>query len=350
MKQGLTLQEMAKELERQQNTKRDFIAPAKELQFNAEDLSMKVNGHGNFKIQETAHQQIAQRLGIPQKYYDRMLSTDHHELLAENVNSWIKEEKEPKMIRTLDGGMRAFLSHRYRPLDNFDLADSVLPVLLKLPGIKVESCALTEKRLYIKAVTEEIKAEVKKGDMVQAGIVISNSEIGLGSVKIEPMIFRLVCLNGMISPDHSLRKYHVGRNTDAGGDLAAEFYRDETRQTDDKAFWMKVQDVVGGAFNEVIFAKIVEHMKLATQNPIEGDPVKVVEIVQKKYGMSDFERSGILTHLIQGADLTQYGIVNAITRTSQDVKDYDRATDLERMGGEVLELPKQEWSEISKAA
>jgi hypothetical protein len=36
--------------------------------------------------------------------------------------------------------------------------------------------------------------------------------------------------------------------------------------------------------------------------------------------------------------LSQWGLVNAITRTSQDVTDYDRATELERLGGVVLDM------------
>jgi hypothetical protein len=36
--------------------------------------------------------------------------------------------------------------------------------------------------MYIKAICPRIQAEVKKGDIVQAGIAISNSEVGMGSV------------------------------------------------------------------------------------------------------------------------------------------------------------------------
>ena len=40
--------------------------------------------------------------------------------------------------------------------------------------------------------------EVKQGDTVQAGIIISNSEVGLGSLSLRTFLYRLVCLNGMI--------------------------------------------------------------------------------------------------------------------------------------------------------
>lgn len=355
MKTGQTLTEMAKELERQHDAKRDFIAPTKELVFThngrtdgnaAEDFALQVNGHGNFGVRETAHEQIGGRLQIPKTYYDRMRQ-EAPQLLTQNVNHWFKAQPEKRMVRTLDGGVRAFLSDRYRPLDSIDLAESTIPVLQKM-GCRIESCALTERRLYIKAVTERITLEVKKGDIVQAGIVISNSEIGAGSVKVEPMVFRLVCLNGMIANDAAMRKYHVGRSGEAG-DLAEEFFKDSTRQADDRAFWLKVRDVVEGAFNRDVFERIVGRMQLAAEQEIQADPVKAVELVSKKYGLHDTEGAGVLRHLIKGGDLSQWGLVNAITRQSQDVAEYDRATELERLGGQVLELPKTDWQLIANA-
>lgn len=358
MKSGMTLTEMAQELDRQATAKRDFIAPTRELEMidgangtasvaASPRLTLRVNGHGQFGITETAHEQLAGRLAIPKPYYDRMRS-NAPELLRTNVNHWFKAQPEKRMVRTLDGNARAFLSDRYRPLDNYDLAETVIPTLTA-NGCRIESSALTERRLYIKAVTERITLEVKKGDIVQAGIVISNSEIGAGSVKVEPMIFRLVCLNGMIANDAAMRKYHVGRSGDAG-DLAEEFFKDSTRQADDRAFWLKVRDVVEGAFKRDIFERIVQRMKLASEIEIQGNPVEVVEVMAKKYTLNEGEKTGVLRHLIKGGDLTQWGLVNAITRHSQDVEQYDRATELERLGGAVLELPKTDWQEIASAA
>lgn len=352
MKTGLSLQEMAKELERQRDQKRDFIAPSSELKMVVDDNAgvmspmLKVNGHGEFGIGEVAHEQLGNRLGIPRKYYDRMV-TEAPYLLSENVNHWFGAEKEKRMVRTLDGRARAFLSSRYRPLDNFDLAETVLPLLMD-KGMRIESAALTERRLYIKVVTDKMTAEIKKGDIVQAGIVISNSEVGAGSVKIEPLVFRLVCSNGLIANDYSLQKYHVGRNVEVN--MAEEFFRDATRRADDKAFWMKVRDVVSGAFKKDVFDKIVDRMRDVVDAEIVGAPEKVVECVQEKWSLNDGERSGILKHLIKGGELTQYGLMNAITRASQDVADYDRATDMERLGGVVLELPKAQWKELSEVA
>ena len=353
MKIGKTLQEMAVELERQKGAKRDFIALTTELEMMDDNTGrekpttvLRVNSHGSYPINDIGHEQIASRVGIPKTYYDRMRS-EAPALMAHNVNAWFHKQPEKRMVRTMDGNVRAFLSDRFRPLDNFDLADVAFNTLIKA-GVRVESTELTERRLYIKAVTERVSAKVL-GDVVQATITISNSEVGCGSVKIEPGAFKLGCLNGMVFADYSMKKYHVGRSG-SEGEFAQEFFKNKTRQADDHALWMKVRDVIEGSFKQDLFNGMVEKIRLSSQKVITGDIPKVIELVQDKFGLTDDEKGGILRHLIKGYDLSQWGLINAITRTAQDVPDYDRSTDLERLGGQVLELPKIQWQEIAEAA
>lgn len=354
MKEGKTLVQLAEELQRQRATKKDFIAPSKNIKLTVSPLDgvqLNLGGRGNsYPTNDLAEEQIAGRLQIPKKYFDRM-KAEAPELLAKNVNHWFGASDEKYMVRTLDDKVRGVLSSRFRPLDNYDLSEAVLPEMSKMQ-LNIMSCEITEKRMYIKAVTEKITAEITKGDVVQAGIVISNSEVGCGSVRVEPMIYRLVCLNGLISDDNSLRKYHVGRgNNDEDG--LREYFKDETRQADDKAFWMKVRDIVNSALGNEIFIKGVEKMRRATKTIIDVTPaetIKVIENVQAHYALSEGEGQGILAHLLKGGDFTQYGLVNAVTRASADVQDYDRATDLERLGGEILELHGKPWENLVRVA
>ena len=58
----------------------------------------------------------------------------------------------------------------------------------------------------------------------------------------------------------------------------------------------------------------------------------------------------MLRHLIEGGDLTRYGLFNAITRAAADLDSYDRATEFERFGGQVVELPKRDWEEVQRLA
>ena len=77
MKQGRTLQALGKELERQRNARQDFIADTRSIEMEsvpgASHLRLEVNGVSQeFGVGESAHQQIAARLGIPYRYYQKM--------------------------------------------------------------------------------------------------------------------------------------------------------------------------------------------------------------------------------------------------------------------------------------
>jgi hypothetical protein len=76
----------------------------------------------------------------------------------------------------------------------------------------------------------------------------------------------------------------------------------------------------------------------------------VVEVTATRFGLNETERKSVLDHLIRGGDLSQYGLHNAITRTAEDLDDYDRASDFERFGGQIIELPANEWRQIAEAA
>lgn len=55
-------------------------------------------------------------------------------------------------------------------------------------------------------------------------------------------------------------------------------------------------------------------------------------------GLTEDESNGVLEHLITGGDFSLYGLANAVTRFSQDVESYDRATKLEEIGYSVMTM------------
>lgn len=341
MKIGTDLQTLADRIIGEAKSKKDYAIDTRSLEFTSEGLQFAVGGTTKV-IQPTNHcmNQIGTHVGIPAKYFDKM-QAEAPQLLAQNVNHWFKANPQTRMLRTIQNGKqeaRAFLSKRYRPLDNYDLVNVILPRIQK-QGYEIMSAELTDTRLYIQAVTPKLTAEVKKGDVVQSGIVISNSEVGAGSIRVEPLLYRLVCSNGMIR-SAAMKRHHVGKSGDGEwlGDAAYEVLTDKTRELDDRAFWAKVGDVVDASFNELAFNLEVKKM-LDSTHIDTGSPVEAVEIVTSRYGLREGEKDNVLKHLASGGDLSLWGLANAITRTAQDCESYDRAVDLERFGGQAIELP-----------
>lgn len=353
MKTGLSLQELAAKIEGNKALKRDYIADtaATTMQVQTDGTTVLELPRNSTAIADTfpilpiAHDQIGARTGIPAKYYDRM-KAEAPDLLATNVNAWFRKNPEKRMIRTLGGDARAFLSNRYNRIENEEIAEVVLPILADIPGVQILSSEITERRMYIQALTPRIEGEVKKGDVVQAGVVISNSETGHGAVSISPLVYRRICLNGMIANDGRLRANHVGGRIEETEAL----YQDDTRKADDRAILLKVRDHVRNAVDAIAFQARVEAMAGLTGQRIETDPVKAVEVLAKKIGATDGERGGILRSLIEGGDLSAWGLLNAVTAQAHSAPDYDRSVEFERMGGQLLELPRTEWARVLEAA
>ncbi|GGC22407.1 DUF932 domain-containing protein [Pseudoduganella buxea] len=350
-----SIDSLMKELERQALSKKDMIVPAPKMSLDtmANDgcrlIVKEQAGPQCYGLTEHACQQLASRLEIPTVYFRRMRELEPR-LLDINVNWWLDRQPDVKyMVRVLDGKARAILSNRYRRLDNFELAQFVVPVLQNLPGAIFESLELTDRRFYVKVVCRSVEFEIQPGDIVQAGVVVCNSEVGCGATYVKPLIYRLICKNGLIASDRTLLRNHLGRAI--GGDFDdATVFADETLAADDQAFFLRMRDIVRAAVSEVTFTMLSEKLKNTLGIQLTGDTEAAVEVLGNKYGMLDAERSGVLLRLQANNDPTGYGLINAVTEYAQMIPDYDRATEFEEIGGKLLDLPIREWRQLARAA
>lgn len=349
----MNLNELASELARREQTKRDYVIDTRRasfttveaegslLTFDAED-----GGVAGGPVNDWTHSQIASRLGIPRAYYSR-LRTEAPMLLDANVMHWFHNKPEQRMVRTLDGKVRAFLSNRYRRLDDFDLCEHLLPVFNEVDGLNFHLSALTDTKLYIRAILPGLSREVRVGDIVQAGVEIRNSEVGYGALRVSPFIWRVDCLNGLVT-NLATRTRHVGRGVEETEDAYA-LYRDETMRADDRAFFLKMADIVWASLDETQFDLIVQgFQEAASSEPIQSVPA-ATELMVKQHGLTEGEGESLITHLAAGGDLTQWGMTNAVTATAKSAANFDRLVELEELGGKVVTMTRREWAGIATA-
>jgi hypothetical protein len=359
MKSGLTLQELAAEITRRAKSKRDLVVPTQRLEMT-EATKLVVDEREVFGINRVAHAQIASHTDIPKKYYDKMLADDPR-LLANNVNTWFRKYPATRLVRGLDGTARAFLSDAYKPLENEDLAEAVLPAVMEL-GLDVMSSQITDTRLYLKCVDPKVTRELEAkggafGDgkhniirMLAPALTVSNSEVGEGALSILGGVYDGWCSNLATFGERSVRKYHVGKRHEIASEDTYALLSDKTRRLTDAAIWAQVGDVVRGAFDQARFNSLCDKISATQEEKIEGDPVQVVKLTTSRFGLTDTTGTSILKHLIEGGSLTRFGLFNAITRAAQDVEDYDDATAMERHGAQIIELAPAEWKTLAIAA
>ena len=356
MQKGMSLIELAQEIERVEAAKEDYVVPTSKMEMADSGQLTMAEGEDKDKllgINNLAHEQIAERLKIPAPYYKRMLA-DEPALLAKNVNTWLHKKPERRLVRVLDGRVRAFLSDRFSPRENYSIAMEVLPVLKNTGGLEIQAASITERRMYVKVTSKDLVAPItvtrngqQVGDVLYGGINVSNSEVGVGAADISLFIVVLSCTNGM-TREHSLREIHVGRRLEGEAEQIS-FYSRETIEADQIAFRMKVRDSLKHAFNKELFLEeVTRYQEVAGRHFIASKVPDIVERVTKRFtNLGKNDGKSLMDALYGVGDFSQWGLSQAITSLANGVEDFDRINELERLGGQIIDLKPDEFSTLA---
>lgn len=161
-------------------------------------------------LRELAFSQLCTKIGAPASYI-RTLSP---RLQTACMNWGMVRQDGATLLRLAGGEVRAVLSDKYAAADDALLLDLVGDTLDKAgyrDDARVRALALGTHTVLRITIPNE-GTPVKVGDVIEHGIDIGNSELGLRSVQVTPVTYRLVCLNGMRAwrSDAALRMRHIG--------------------------------------------------------------------------------------------------------------------------------------------
>lgn len=323
-----------------EKSKEDYVVPSSKMSMS-DPSTIGIDGLKSYQLNEVSHGQLASKLEIPKKYYDKISGIDG--LREHNVNSLLGSVQKKYTVRTVNDTARAFLSDRYLPVDNYLVMNEVMPVFQGFPGAEVKSAVLTDKRMYMQIVFPHTTKDIVPGDAVQYGLTLTNSEVGLGAVKVESTIWRLVCSNGMIGQSIVNRK-HVGRRISDEDNM--DLFRRETVQADLKAFVMKLSDIISHSLKEAQYEILYAPLREAAGMKVEK-PEETVQKITKHFSLRENESQHVLRNMFQENNWSKYGIINGITNAARQTDNADRQYDLERIGNDVLDLPRSQWEILS---
>lgn len=355
-----TLDQLVGLLQQQSDVKYDAVVSSRDLSFDPfarlaiEGGAAVVDDEGvattdaMLSPTEVFDEGVSARLGIPRQYLRRMRA-EQPSLLADNVNTWLAAEPDRRHLvrgfRTDDaeqvGVARAFLSDRYRPVDNLDVLLAALDgVRATGTEVRIAGADLSERAMRVKVEApgvlvhaERLLANYRSPftrqqgtdlPVVFAGFVISNSETGGGAFQIVPRIVVEVCKNGMTMGHDAMRQVHLGGRLDDG----VIRWSDDTWRRNAELVTAQARDAVS-TFLDVDYVRAqVERIEALSGAPVVDAPA-AIERLAKKHLFTGDEQSSILGHFIAGADTTAGGMMQAVTATAQTVADPDRSAELE---------------------
>ena len=371
-----SLTRLMKQVQENAALKQDFTAPTKDLQLetqitdgdnaNKSQVILEATGGEPTKIltaNEVALGQIAAKSEIDIRTVRRL--RDHYPAELDSIiNSIWNKENKGIMLRTFvdkddsdKGVLRAFTSSSYKVFDNEDVLTNTLPQLVDSPADwQVVNGTLTDQRMYLRLKSLNQVAEPAVGDAMANGLLISNSEVGLGSVNIQQLIYTLICKNGMQTANKS-RSTHVtsSRGTDSWSILT-----DEAKSADNQALSLKLRDLVGHFANRESFDQVIDQMRLAHSEKVTGSLPSAVDTLCGILKLPKSDNPKVLAGLMatlqqsgynQGQAASRATFVNAVTAVGNQATTLeDNREDWSRLGGKVLNLAPNQWQSVAVAA
>jgi len=371
-----TLSNLMRRVKGESDRARDFLAPTHDLQKGTTDDGLpyvvmeasKGVPTQLFDINEVAFGQISANAGIDVRTARRLQEKVPTEFDSV-INALWRKTPNVRMLRTHDnvgpssktvvgsnGKLRAFVSDKFKTFDNLHLLEATLPQLMESDAQwKVVSGDISERRMYLR-----LKSNVQTGeganvnDVMANGIGLSNSEVGSGSISVYQIAWTLACLNGM-QTQNKTRSSHItsARDSDDWGLLSGE-----AKDADNKALELKVRDLVQAYASRENFDAVLESMRLAKLDVIEGEKSEAVQSLGKVLQLTKKETSNVLDGLLNtigqsgyeaGSPVTRATLVNAVTNVA-NFSDIDDVDLWQNRGGQVLNLNRNDWARVSMVA
>ena len=237
----------------------DYIAPI--------GVNLKVNDHspvitfsangslrmdmpdGQFTLHDNAIGQLADRMGIPQRYLRGLAAGEPwaKQLAATLLNEhsgWTQRSRV--LVRTVGTQVRGVLSDSYRRLNSVEILTAFVQEAAQ-QGAVISDAYMNDTKIWAETIlpTPLTVPTSKNGDVVIfAGARFSTSDYGDGAVDMRAFLLNGACLNGMVR-ESVMKQVHLGSKLPDNLQLSQQTYELDTKTT-----VSAVRDLTKGLFSK----------------------------------------------------------------------------------------------------
>ena len=231
----------------------DYIAPigvnlkqkdhSPVITFNGGDSLTMNMPDGLFSLHDNAIGQLADRMGVPQRYLRSLASgeTWAKNLAAEILNEhsgWTQRTRV--LVRTVGTQVRGVLSDSYRRLNSVEILTASRQVAV------ISDAYMNDTKVWAETILPQpiVIPTAKNGDVIIfAGARFSTSDYGDGAVDMRAFLLNGACLNGMVR-ESVMKQVHLGSKLPDNLQLSQRTYELDTRTT-----VSAVKDLTKGLFS-----------------------------------------------------------------------------------------------------
>ena len=237
----------------------DYIAPiGVNLKINDHSpvITFSANGSlrmdmpdGQFSLHDNAIGQLADRMGIPQRYLRGLASGEPwaKQLAATLLNEhsgWTQRSRV--LVRTVGTQVRGVLSDSYRRLNSVEILTAFVQEAAQ-QGAVISDAYMNDTKIWAETIlpTPLTVPTAKNGDVVIfAGARFSTSDYGDGAVDMRAFLLNGACLNGMVR-ESVMKQVHLGSKLPDNLQLSQQTYELDTKTT-----VSAVRDLTKGLFSK----------------------------------------------------------------------------------------------------
>lgn len=204
---------------------------------------------GQFTLHDNAIGQLADRMGIPQRYLRGLASGEPwaKQLAATLLNEhsgWTQRSRV--LVRTVGTQVRGVLSDSYRRLNSVEILTAFVQEAAQ-QGAVISDAYMNDTKIWAETIlpTPLTVPTSKNGDVVIfAGARFSTSDYGDGAVDMRAFLLNGACLNGMVR-ESVMKQVHLGSKLPDNLQLSQQTYELDTKTT-----VSAVRDLTKGLFSK----------------------------------------------------------------------------------------------------
>lgn len=327
----------------------DYIAPigvnlkaqdhSPVITFSGEGGLMMNMPDGSFSLHDNAIGQLADRMGIPQRYLRGLAGGEPWAmtLAAQILNEhsgWTQRSRV--LVRAVGQQVRGVLSDSYRRLNSVEILTAFVQEAAG-QGAVISDAYMNDTKIWAETILPQplVIPTAKNGNVIIfAGARFSISDYGDGAVDMRAFLLNGACLNGMVR-ESVMKQVHLGSRLPDNLQLSNKTYELDTQTT-----VSAVRDLTKGLFSRETLERKAYEIQGASE--IEVDPEKEIQKLTKNGQLLKQEGKEVEKILmkndpedgVEGA-ATLWKLTQAITAHARELTP-ERSRELHEISGNLL--------------